>query len=579
MNKGKLSGQSGQKRINELEKARIQDYIRKNGVLILGEGGSVKRSCLRKACRDQLLKDQQFMAVGGEQGEHDKTLYRYDDKNGIWVLDAPSYIGYFVNTWFAMNADDATQTDRNEILNWIKSNFWIPRDKWEQKSISLLAVQNGVLLLPEHDEKDAIDDPDSISCFIMQKFNPHYYLTNRLNVKWVQPTQRETPDCPKIKAFLHEILNSQQEIDAIFEFIGRCLSQSIFTQNIMVFLGSGSNGKSTLCRIIREFLGKENVSNETLTRLISNRFACYQLYRKWLNIDPDVTSKQTFKQTGVLKALVGGDDLVAERKFCDAFYFMYQGGAIVCANGLPSSADDTDAFYRRWIFFDFPNQFTSEKGNEKNQDQLIAELTTPDEFSGLLYEAIKGLQRLIKNGKYSNDTMTFDEKRKKWNMNCDSVVAYTFLTLEYDSDYCIDKDALYDNYVNWCRANHYTILQFPVFARRLKTEMSRITDGRHTLSNNVRIHTFDGIRSKIDKSLGYKLKKTGSLTQIIEKTPVTPDTPDSSSQLSDQSDQKSTNNPDLTDYAPSKDKLIDTYKKAGFSEDEANKDLDQYPNP
>lgn len=137
-----------------------------------------------------------------------------------------------------------------------------------------------------------------------------------------------------------------------------------------MFLGSGANGKGTLCRLIHEFLGHDSISNETLMRLVTNRFSCYQLYRKWLNIDPDVTSKQTFRNTGVLKSVVGSDYLVAERKFCDAFYFMFKGGFIASANGLPSTADDSDAFYRRWVYFNFPNQFTPELSNEKKPRRI-----------------------------------------------------------------------------------------------------------------------------------------------------------------------------------------------------------------
>ena len=474
-------------------------------------GAVPNRNELRKACRIELLKYTKFLAIT-DVGARTRPLYRYDDKRGIWILDGEHFINHFVNSWFNVFADTATEPDRLDIINWVKSEFRLDRETFEDTD-NHIAVQNGVLQLPspssskstkgQMQKQQGIDLLNSMPTLL--DFNEHRHLTNALDVKY-----NEKADCPKFDKFLHEILDKQQEIDSVYEFIGRCLVQNIFSQNIFVFLGGGSNGKTTLCRVIKQFLGRENVTAETLSRLINNRFSCYQLYRKWLNIDPDVTSKETFRKTGVLKALVGGDELVAEKKFCDPFYFVYKGGVAVCANGLPTTEDDSNAFFRRWVYFDFPHQFTPEQGNERNQDELVDSLTTDKEMSGILNRAIKGLQNLIKNTHYTNDTLSIEDKRKKWKMNCDPVIAYCFLTLEYDSEWCIPKEALYANYIEWCKQSHYTILTDNVFGRELKQNMPNVKDARPrmniSIDNSTRIYTYNGIRSTTDKNLGFKIK-------------------------------------------------------------------------
>lgn len=55
----------------------------------------------------------------------------------------------------------------------------------------------------------------------------------------------------------------------------------------MLFNGSGYNGKSVLLTIIERFLGKQNVSGETLDRLLHQRFAPGNLFQKMVNVDVD----------------------------------------------------------------------------------------------------------------------------------------------------------------------------------------------------------------------------------------------------------------------------------------------------
>ena len=77
---------------------------------------------------------------------------------------------------------------------------------------------------------------------------------------------------------------------------------------LLLFNGSGRNGKGVTTQLITRFLGRQNVSNETLHRIIENRFATAKLFGKMANIDADMSS-QALRHTGILKMLTGGDDL------------------------------------------------------------------------------------------------------------------------------------------------------------------------------------------------------------------------------------------------------------------------------
>jgi len=53
----------------------------------------------------------------------------------------------------------------------------------------------------------------------------------------------------------------------------------------MLFNGPGQNGKSTLLNLIEKFFGSENVSGESLERLLKDRFAPANLHHKMVNAD------------------------------------------------------------------------------------------------------------------------------------------------------------------------------------------------------------------------------------------------------------------------------------------------------
>ena len=73
---------------------------------------------------------------------------------------------------------------------------------------------------------------------------------------------------------------------------------------------------------------------------------------------------------------------------------------IFSANLIPKTKDDTTAFFRRWIIINFPNQFLPD--NPKTDKDLTKKLTTQEELSGFFNWTLKGLKRLLKNGKFSS---------------------------------------------------------------------------------------------------------------------------------------------------------------------------------
>jgi phage/plasmid-associated DNA primase len=113
--------------------------------------------------------------------------------------------------------------------------------------------------------------------------------------------------------FLYEIMNPE-DVDLFLDFLAYCLYREYKYNFWMLLVGKGLNGKSILLTLVERFLGRDNVSGETLHRLLKERFSVANLFQKMANVDADVSYDTIFNNTGVLKKLTGNDLHIGEHK-------------------------------------------------------------------------------------------------------------------------------------------------------------------------------------------------------------------------------------------------------------------------
>jgi putative DNA primase/helicase len=248
----------------------------------------------------------------------------------------------------------------------------------------------------------------------------------------------------------------------MWELIGYCLYRSYPFQKAFMLLGDGANGKSTLLGALQEFLSRENVSAVELQALDANRFKKAKLEGKLANIAPDI-SDEGLDSTSTFKALTGGDLLDAERKYESPFEFENHATLIFSANQKPAAEDDTYAYKRRWIHFDFPHQFGGgecpECGDKchlpRPQEGLLS--TFRDEHAGILNLAAEAFGKLWERGRFQ--TATWDTEHGD---EADDVAARPILRfvknelIEEDGAMVRVTDA-YDAYQAWANDHGHTV--------------------------------------------------------------------------------------------------------------------------
>ena len=272
--------------------------------------------------------------------------------------------------------------------------------------------------------------------------------------------------CPAILKFLDEVI--PDAVPTFQEWLGYHLYKDMIYHKAAMFIGDGANGKTTLQDVMNAFLGRDNVSHVNLYKLVEGRFSTSELYLKLANISPEIASSE-LKRTGAFKSLTGHDRIMAEKKYRDPFYFTNYAKLTFLCNQLPTTPDQSSAFFRRWLLFIFPNKFEGAKCDPK----ILDKLTTPEELSGLFNWAREGLRRLQENGRFTK-SMTTDELQEQYESMSDPITAFIQTHIIPSASGAELKDVVYQAYYRFCRDRGYVAVTTKTFTGELKPRIAGI---------------------------------------------------------------------------------------------------------
>ncbi len=137
----------------------------------------------------------------------------------------------------------------------------------DKKPLDYLVMNNGILHLPDRN---------------LIPHDPDYFCTNAL------PYDYTTENKPKkFLNFINDIFdNDQESISTVQEMIGYCITFDTSFQKMFMLLGPPRSGKSTLCYLIENLIGSNNVANPKLNDF-GQQFGMAMLENKSLAIVPD----------------------------------------------------------------------------------------------------------------------------------------------------------------------------------------------------------------------------------------------------------------------------------------------------
>lgn len=288
-------------------------------------------------------------------------------------------------------------------------------------------------------ENGALD----MTSFELVPHSPHHHLRSGRPAVW-----DENAKSPVFEKFLHDIFRDDKDHDEkmqfVLEWMGLCLVPDTSYEKFVVCVGEGGNGKSVLLKLMAELLGHENVYSAPLQRLGSRR-SLAELDGKLLLTSSEI-NENTVMDDGILKQIVSGDTVEAERKYEHPFTYTPVARIMLATNHLPKLRDVTHAFFRRLVMLRFNRNFTADEMDMNLTDKLKGEL------SGIFTMAVSGLRTLRKRGQFvvpASSLEAADEYRK----NSDVVKIFADDALQSTADKGMRPAELYDLYLRWCKSH------------------------------------------------------------------------------------------------------------------------------
>ena len=380
------------------------------------------------------IKNNNYIYTTRDDIQSEVWIYR----NGIYIPQGKSYIKEYCREVLGENF---TSQLCNDVILKIEADTFIEHDKFFGTNyIEEVPVENGIL---------------NIFTRELTPFNPKKVFFNKLPVKYDSEAS-----CLIITQFFKDVLKDEEDIKVMFELYGFCLLKEYRFEKAFMFLGLGRNGKGKSLSLLKKFIGVENCASVPLSQITAASSSVCELYSKMVNMAGDL-SNTDLKDTGTFKQITGRDLMSAKRKYLRDLFFVNYAKLIFACNELPKVYDFSDGFWSRWILLEFPYKFISldeynhlsdndKKKHKIRDEQIIERISTPEEMSGLLNEALDGLDRLLKLKDFSYTKGTYEVK-EMWVRQSDSFSAFCMDYIEESYESKVKKKELRKHFSIYCR--------------------------------------------------------------------------------------------------------------------------------
>jgi putative DNA primase/helicase len=369
----------------------------------------------------------------------------YDKTGNWWLWESSEYKWKMVDEVDILNMvegstnkDVITPKERTIILNSLKQEGrkHIPKDikpTWLQFKDKIFDVETGETFLA----------------------TPEYFATNPIPWEIHKDNIESTPTMDKI----FEEWAGKEHVRLLYELIAYCMLPDYPIHRLFCLIGAGMNGKSCYLKLLKKFIGEENVTATELDTLISSRFEVTRLHKKLVCIMGE-TNFSEISKTSILKKATGQDDIGFEYKNKTPFTGINYAKVIIATNNLPETTDKTIGFYRRWLIIDFPNQFSEEK-------DILSEIPE-EEYSCLTLKCCSILHDMLKSRKFTNEG-TVEERAKRYEDKSNPMDKFMKEFCDStDPDSYLWKFEFEKKFNQWCKQNRFREFSDITIGKKMK---------------------------------------------------------------------------------------------------------------
>ena len=322
-----------------------------------------------------------------------------------------------------------------------------------------------------------------------------YKLEIKFNVNYMSLEEyKDRYPKSKFKKFLEDILDNDSII-TLQEAWGSMISpHSEEIQKCYIYLGEGSNGKSTLFSIQEALIGDNKKISGIGLGDFGKEFILSMAEGKFVNIvrDNEVKEKQVVE--GLFKSIVCGEPVTVNRKNKDLQRMQFNMSFFYGLNRMPQIVDKSEGFFRRIIIIPFNTSFGTKEEVEKGlKDKVkipgIANEIINDEMDLVFAWAYEGLQRLKSNNWIITENKATNNEKEEYRQEVDSAYAFYKSNIEKSKGFDIKASIVYQTYASWCLEEGIRAMNGTQFGRQLKSlgiNKRRKFDGIYYLDINFK---------------------------------------------------------------------------------------------
>lgn len=250
--------------------------------------------------------------------------------------------------------------------------------------------------------------------------------------------------CEKFDRFLQDIsCGDQTLINLLWEYMGYAISgDDCWIHKALILYGTGSNGKSTFNKVLKQLVGKGYYSSLNLNA-IQNEQKRALLEGKLFNLG-DENNAGSLLDSDTFKSLVSGDEYDVKRIYLEPYTLTNRAKMIFNCNVLPVTRDKSHGFYRRLLFAVFNARFDDDA---PTTDKRI-EFKLYEELPGILNKAVQAYKALLKRGHFMVPESSRELLAEYVQAN-DDFQAWIDERVELEDEGEESTDGLYNDYIAW----------------------------------------------------------------------------------------------------------------------------------
>lgn len=302
----------------------------------------------------------------------------------------------------------------------------------------------------------------------LREFRKEDYMKYQLSFRYDSQAK-----CPMFDAFLDEVLPEKEAQDILMEMIGYCFipTKSMRLERCLMLYGPGANGKGVVFNIVVAIIGENHVRGFSMESLSNDPNARAQLRDILLNYSTELGGKCN---PDMIKKLVSGEPVHVKTLYKDVTMMSdYSTKFMFNSNTLPRGAENTFAYFRRWIILPFNHEVPKEKRDIHLSDKLMTELP------GIFNRVLAGIKRLVENEDFTQSKLV-DDMLEQYKEQTNSVLRFIkdegwIPTAPKECKELVSPDVMhvsranfYNDYTIYCKHNGCTPTSNYDFGKKIK---------------------------------------------------------------------------------------------------------------